>query len=262
MIENQKITVVMPAYNAEKTLVKTVQDLPKDFVDDIILVDDFSHDRTAEIARELGIFCVSHDRNKGYGANQKTLYRLALERGADIVIMLHPDYQYNPRLVPAVAWMLTAGCYDVVLASRMLVNSARRGGMPLYKYVANRFLTGFQNLLLNQHLSEYHTGFRGYRRCVLEQFDFSRNSDDFVFDNQFLSQAIYHGFRIGEISCPAKYGAEFSSINFRRSLVYGLGVMATSLSYLYARILSDRHTLFRSQAELPSSRSQSDIIRR
>ncbi len=244
MIENHKITVVMPAYNAEKTLRKTVEALPKDVVDDIILVDDHSHDHTVDVAKELGLFYVRHEENRGYGGNQKTCYRLALERGADIVIMLHPDYQYDPRLVPAIAWMLMAGPYDIVLASRILTGSALTGGMPCYKFVANKFLTWAQNLLVGQHLSEYHTGFRGYRRRVLETFSYQRNSDDFVFDNEFLCQAIYNGFRIGEMSCPAKYFEDASSINLRRSIVYGLGVLKTSLAYRYAHSITSRGTIF------------------
>ena len=244
MIENHKITVVMPAYNAEKTLRMTVEALPKDIVDELILVDDHSHDHTINVAQELGLFYVRHDKNRGYGGNQKTCYRLALERGADIVIMLHPDYQYDPRLVPAMAWMLMAGPYDIVLASRLLVGSALAGGMPTYKFIANKCLTWFQNLLVGQRLSEYHTGFRGYRRHVLESFTYQKDSDDFLFDNQFLCQAIWHGFRIGEISCPAKYFNGASSINLRRSIVYGLGVLKTSLTYRYAKIFSPRGTIF------------------
>ncbi len=244
MIENHKITVVMPAYNAEKTLRKTVEALPKDVVDDIILVDDHSHDRTVDIAQELGLFYVRHDQNRGYGGNQKTCYRLALERGADIVIMLHPDYQYDPRLVPAIAWMLMAGPYDIVLASRILVGSALKGGMPLYKFIANKGLTWFQNRLIGQHLSEYHTGFRGYRRRVLESFSFQNNSDDFVFDNQFLCQAVWNGFTIGEVSCPAKYFKDASSINLVRSVVYGLGVLRASVMFRFARIFGAKGTIF------------------
>jgi glycosyltransferase involved in cell wall biosynthesis len=244
MIEGHKITVIMPAYNAEKTLRKTVEALPKDVVDDIILVDDHSHDHTVDVARELGLFYVRHDQNRGYGGNQKTCYRLALERGADIIIMLHPDYQYDPRLVPAMAWMLMAGPYDIVLASRILVGSALKGGMPIYKYIANHFLTWFQNLMIGQSLSEYHTGFRGYRRRVLETFPYEKNSDDFIFDNQFLCQAVWSGFSIGEISCPAKYFDEASSINLKRSIVYGLGCLKTSLMYRYARLFSPRGTIF------------------
>ncbi len=244
MIEGKKITVVMPAYNAELTLRQTVQAIPAGVVDDIILVDDCSRDNTQQVAAELGIFYVRHENNKGYGGNQKTCYRLALERGADIVIMLHPDYQYDPRLVSAMAWMLLAGPYDIVLGSRILVGSALKGGMPVYKYVANRGLTWFQNVLMGQKISEYHTGFRGYRREVLEAIYFEHNSDDFVFDNQFLAQAIYQGFRVGEISCPAKYFDEGSSINFRRSVVYGLGVVYTSLSYFRARWLTTKRTIF------------------
>jgi glycosyltransferase involved in cell wall biosynthesis len=244
MIENHKITVVMPAYNAEKTLRKTVEALPKDVIDDIILVDDHSHDHTIDIAKELGLFYVRHEENRGYGGNQKTCYRLALERGADIVIMLHPDYQYDPRLVPAIAWMLMAGPYDIILASRILVGSALKGGMPVYKFIANKFLTWVQNKLIGQHLSEYHTGFRGYRRKVLEGFPFQKNSDDFVFDNEFLCQAVWNGFTIGEISCPAKYFEDASSISFFRSTVYGLGVLKTSLMFRYARWFGIKGTLF------------------
>ena len=244
MIENHKITVVMPAYNAEKTLRRTVEALPAGVVDDIILVDDFSHDNTAQIAAELGLFYVRHEVNRGYGGNQKTLYRLALERGADIVIMLHPDYQYDPRLVPAMAWMLMAGPYDIILASRLLVGSALKGGMPYYKFAANRCLTFFQNIMMGQHLSEYHTGFRGYRRQVLDSFPYHHNSDDFIFDNQFLAQAAFKNFRIGEMSCPAKYAPDSSSISLWRSIIYGFGVVRTSVAYRYAKTISPRGTNF------------------
>lgn len=235
MIENNRIAIVMPAYNAAKTLKMTMDGLPEGIVDDIILVDDCSTDDTVAVAESLGIFCVRHDRNKGYGGNQKTCYQLALQRGADIIIMLHPDYQYDPRLVPAMAWMLMAGPYDIILASRILGGRAVKDGMPKYKYFFNRVLTLIQNIFLGSKLSEYHTGFRGYRRHVMEGFDYSRNSDDFIFDNQFLCQAIFKGFCVGEISCPAKYFPEASSINFRRSVVYGLGVLITSVQFYLAR---------------------------
>ena len=229
MINGKRIAVVMPAYNAEKTLEKTVQEL-SDLVDVKILVDDSSKDRTAELSRSLGVRTFVHDRNYGYGRNQQTCYREALAAGADIVVMVHADYQYTPLLVPAMAGMIASGVYDMVLASRILGGGARRGGMPLYKYVSNRLLTAFQNLLMGCKLSEYHTGYRAFSRELLETLPLLENSDDFVFDNQMIAQAVMFGFRIGEISCPTKYFAEASSINFRRSVQYGFGVLATSLS--------------------------------
>ncbi|MFY9287446.1 MAG: glycosyltransferase family 2 protein [Alphaproteobacteria bacterium] len=244
MIENKKITVIMPAYNSAKTLRQTVHEIPRGVVDDIILVDDNSRDDTIKVAEELGLFYVRHPENRGYGGNQKTCYKLALERGADIIIMLHPDYQYNPRLVSAMASMVIEGTYDVVLGSRMLLGSARKGGMPLYKYIANVCLTTFQNLIVGQRLSEYHTGFRSYKRKVLESIPYQNNSDDFIFDNQFLCQAIWKGFQIGEISCPAKYFDEGSSISLQRSTIYGLGVVWTSLVFLYAKLVSPKGTIF------------------
>src|SRR5580704_6311610 len=244
MIAGQKICVVLPAYNAGRTLEATFREIPTEVVDDIIVVDDASTDDTLAVAKQLGIFAVAHARNKGYGANQKTCYRLALERGADIVIMLHPDYQYSPKLVLPMASMLSSGFFDVVLGSRILGVGALAGGMPFYKYVANRVLTLFQNILLNHKLSEYHTGYRGFTRSVIESLPLARNSDDFVFDNQMLAEAIYKGCRIGEISCPTKYFPEASSINFRRSVIYGLGVLRTSLSFRLARLGFARGTLF------------------
>jgi glycosyltransferase involved in cell wall biosynthesis len=231
MIQTKKITVVLPAYNAEKTLEMTCRALDKTVVDDIILGDDFSQDRTVEIALGLGLHVIRHGRNLGYGANQKTCYRTALERGADIVIMVHPDYQYAPELVPAMGWLIASGLFDVVLGSRILGTGALKGGMPRYKYVANRFLTALQNFLCGQKLSEYHTGYRAFSREVLRTLPLEENSNDFVFDNQMLAQAIYFGFRIGEATCPTRYTAESSSINFRRSLQYGLGVLMTSLQF-------------------------------
>jgi glycosyltransferase involved in cell wall biosynthesis len=213
-------------------------------VDDIILVDDASTDDTLAVARELGIFAVAHDRNKGYGANQKTCYHFALERGADIVIMLHADYQYSPKLLLPMASMLCSGFFDVVLGSRILGVGALAGGMPLYKYISNRVLTLIQNILLGHKLSEYHTGYRGFTRSVIESIPLARNSDDFVFDNQMLSQAIYKGYRIGEISCPTKYFPEASSINFRRSIIYGSGCVRTSISFRLARLGFARGTVF------------------
>jgi glycosyltransferase involved in cell wall biosynthesis len=245
MIANRKICVVLPAYNAAQTLEMTVKEIPADVVDDVILVDDGSTDDTLRLAKTLGVFAVRHDYNRGYGRNQKTCYHLALERGADIVIMLHPDYQYTPKLLLPMASMLCSGLFDVVLGSRILCAGALAGGMPLYKYIANRALTFFQNILLGHKLSEYHTGYRGFTRSVIEALPLERNSDDFIFDNQMLSQVIYMGFRIGEISCPAKYFPEASSINFRRSVIYGLGVLRTSISFRLARLGFDRGTIFK-----------------
>jgi glycosyltransferase involved in cell wall biosynthesis len=244
MIENRKICVVLPAYNAARTLERTFREIPVDVVDDVILVDDASTDDTMQQAAKLGVFAVRHDRNKGYGGNQKTCYRLALERGADIVIMLHPDYQYTPKLLLPMAAMLSSGLFDVVLGSRILGIGALAGGMPRYKYLANRMLTFFQNVVIGHKLSEYHTGYRGFTRSVIEALPLERNSDDFIFDNQMLSEVIYLGFRVGEISCPAKYFPEGSSINFRRSVTYGLGVLKTSLSFRLARLGFDRGTIF------------------
>jgi glycosyltransferase involved in cell wall biosynthesis len=231
MISGKRVAVVMPAYNAEKTLERTVSELT-DIVDIRILVDDSSRDQTAELSRRLGIQTYIHDTNYGYGRNQQTCYREALAAGADIVVMLHPDYQYTPLLVPAMAGMIASGIYDMVLASRILGGGALRGGMPRYKYISNRFLTAFQNLFLGVKLSEYHTGFRAFSRELLEALPLLENSDDFVFDNQMIAQAVMFGFKIGEISCPTKYFKEASSINFKRSTEYGLGVLATTLSFV------------------------------
>jgi glycosyltransferase involved in cell wall biosynthesis len=228
MLAGKKVLVVMPAYNAAQTLERTYQDIPFDVVDEVLLVDDASHDETVEVARRLGIRCFLHDRNLGYGANQKTCYTEALKMGADIVVMVHPDYQYSPKIIPALAGLVASGEYDVAIGSRILGGKACHGGMPAYKYIANRVLTLFQNLLLGAKLSEYHTGFRAFSRKVLETLPLGENSDDFVFDNQMLAQAIYFGFAIGEVSCPTRYFAEASSINFPRSVKYGLGVLATS----------------------------------
>lgn len=236
MINGKKIVVVMPAYNAEKTLEKTFNEIPFDIVDDVIIVDDFSHDNTLAEAEKLGIkHIVTHEQNKGYGANQKTCYNKALNLGADIVIMLHPDYQYTPKLIHSIAYLISNGLYPVVLGSRILGKGAIKGGMPYYKYVANRFLTAFQNLLINEKLSEYHTGYRAYTRAVLETINFENNSDDFVFDNEMLSQILHAGFEIAEITCPTKYFAEASSINFRRSIKYGFGVLRVSIGHFLQR---------------------------
>lgn len=236
MIQGKKIAVVLPAYNAERTLEKTWTALERTLVDDIILVDDCSQDNTVEIALRLGIHVTCHERNLGYGANQKSCYRLALSRGADIVIMVHPDYQYAPELAPAMGWLIASGLFDVVLGSRILGTGAREGGMPLYKYVSNRALTALQNFLQSHKLSEYHTGYRAFSREVLENLPLEENSDDFVFDNQMLGQIIYFGYRIGEVTCPTRYTAESSSINFRRSVKYGLGVLYTSLEFRFNKM--------------------------
>ena len=231
MIHGKRVIVVLPAYNAERTLRRTIDEIPPGFIDRLILVDDGSWDRTAQLSQELGLITIRHDANRGYGANQKTCYRQALEDGADVVIMLHPDYQYTPRLTVAMASLIALEQYDVVLGSRILSRGALRGGMPIYKYVSNRILTLVQNILLREKLSEYHTGYRAFSRRVLESLPLLVNSDDFVFDNQMLAQAIFFGFRVGEISCPTSYFREASSINFRRSIVYGLGVLKVSLLF-------------------------------
>jgi glycosyltransferase involved in cell wall biosynthesis len=231
MINGKSIAVVLPAYNAEKTLESTIEGLPET-VDFRILVDDHSSDMTVALAERLGLMVFVHDRNYGYGRNQQTCYREALSSGADVVVMVHPDYQYTPRLVTAIASMVAYDVYDVVLGSRIIGGTALRGGMPRYKYVANRFLTAFENLFLHAKLSEYHTGYRAFSRKVLSELPLLENSDDFVFDNQMLAQCVYFGFRIGEISCPTKYFKEASSVNFRRSVVYGLGVVSTALQFV------------------------------
>lgn len=245
MLNNKKIVVVLPAYNASKTLEMTYREIPFDIVDDVVLVDDHSRDDTADVAHALGIrHVIRHEQNKGYGGNQKTCYTKALELGADIVVMLHPDYQYTPLLIPAIASIIANDLYPVVLASRILGKGALRGGMPIYKYIANRFLTLVQNLLVGQKLSEYHTGYRAFSRDVLLGIDFRSNSDDFVFDNQMLSQIIYAGFDIGEVTCPTKYFEEASSINFRRSSIYGLGVLWTSCKHFLQRTGMARFAMY------------------
>lgn len=237
MVNGKKVVVVLPAYNAELTLEKTYQEIPMDIVDEIVLCDDASKDNTSILARRLGIpHVIVHEQNKGYGGNQKSLYRKALEIQADIIIMLHPDYQYTPKLIPAMASIIGSGLYPVVLGSRILGKGALSGGMPRYKFIANRFLTFVQNLMVNYKLSEYHTGYRAFDRKVLEAIHFEANSDDFVFDNEMLSQIIYAGFHIAEVTCPTKYFKEASSINFRRSLTYGIGVMRVSTMHLLQRI--------------------------
>jgi len=253
MLDGLKVAVVLPAYNASKTLEQTYAEIPMDIVDDVILVDDASTDATAKVAERLGIHTVIHARNGGYGANQKTCYTVALARGADIVVMLHPDYQYTPRLLTAMAGMIASGHYDAVFGSRILGGGALQGGMPRYKYVANRLLTAFQNLLMGAKLSEYHTGYRAWSRKVLQQLPLAACSDDFVFDNEMIAQAMFGGFRVGEISCPTKYFPEASSINFRRSCVYGLGVLRTAIVYRLCRWGIGKSKIFASDApRLPS----------
>lgn len=232
MINKLKISVILPAYNAEKTLAKTYNEIPFDIVDEVILVDDNSKDNTVAVAKDLGItHIIVHDKNKGYGGNQKSCYNKALALNSDIIIMLHPDYQYTPKLIPSMVYLIANGVYHVVLGSRILGKGARKGGMPFYKYVANRFLTLIQNILMGQKLSEYHTGYRVFSKQALQAINYQANSDDFVFDNQMLAQLCHKGFDIAEITCPTKYFKEASSINFSRSLKYGLGVLAVALNY-------------------------------
>jgi glycosyltransferase involved in cell wall biosynthesis len=236
MLNGKKICVVLPAYNAASTLERTYNDIPFDIVDEVVLVDDASNDQTAEKAKELGIsHVIRHEKNRGYGGNQKSCYTKALELGADIIIMLHPDYQYTPKLIHSLASVIAYDVYSVVLASRILGKGALRGGMPTYKYIANRVLTLAQNILMAQKLSEYHSGYRAFSKVVFDKIDITNNSDDFVFDNQMLAQIFYAGFEIGEVTCPTKYFKEASSINFSRSLTYGLGVLGVSLKYRLAK---------------------------
>ena len=246
MVHQKKIVVILPAYNASKTLEKTYNEIPLDIVDDVVLTDDYSNDNTIAIAKKIGInHIIEHDSNLGYGANQKSCYSKAIELEADIIIMLHPDYQYNPKLIPAMADLIANEVYDVVLGSRILGKNALSGGMPLYKYVSNRVLTFIQNLLMNQKLSEYHTGYRAFNANILKRIPFQNNSNDFIFDNQLLAQCCYNGIVIGEISCPAKYEKDSSSINFKRSLVYGFGVLKVSFSYFIQKIKLHNFKLFK-----------------
>lgn len=250
MINGKKLVVVMPAFNAARTLTRTYNDLPHEIVDEVIVVDDCSCDDTVDLARSMGLRIIEHDSNIGYGGNQKTCYRAALDSGADIIVMVHADYQYSPRLCGAMAWMVASGEYDFVLASRILGRGAADCGMPLWRYGANRFLTAVENVLLGMKLSEYHTGYRAYSRSVLTAIPLARNSDDFVFDNQLIAQAVHFGFRIGEISCPTRYDADSSSINFRRSCVYGLGVLKTGAQFwLHRRGLYKAQIFSRSNSE-------------
>jgi glycosyltransferase involved in cell wall biosynthesis len=263
MIDGQRVAVVLPAYNASLTLLRTYREIPMSIVDDVILTDDASHDDTAQVARSLGIHTIVHPRNRGYGGNQKTCYQAALACGADIVVMLHPDYQYSPKLVLPMASMIASGHYDVVLAPRILGKGALVGGMPLYKYIANRALTLVENLLLGQKLSEYHSGYRAWSRKVLETLPLEACSDDFVFDNQMLAQAVWADFNIGEISCPTRYFKEASSINFRRSCTYGFGVLKTALTYRLARWgLAKPRLLLDRSATLQVDASDSEAVAR
>ena len=246
MYKNQKVVVVLPAYNASQTLVQTYEEIPFDLVDEVILCDDCSTDDTAVIAEKIGIdHIIRHEKNKGYGGNQKSLYRKSLEIGADIVIMLHPDYQYTPKLIPSMVNIIGDDLYPVVLGSRILGKGALKGGMPLYKYIANRFLTLTQNLLINHKLSEYHTGYRAFSGQVLRSINFEQNSDDFVFDNEMLSQIVYAGFGIAEVTCPTKYFEEASSINLKRSIKYGLGVLRVSLVHFLQRMGIARSSMYK-----------------
>lgn len=248
MIREKVIAIVMPAYNAEKTLEQTYAEIPFDIVDHVILVDDASSDETSELAQKLGIHhVIKHEKNKGYGGNQKTCYDKALEIGADIVVMLHPDYQYTPLLISSICYMIANGLYPVVIASRILGKGAIKGGMPRYKYIANRLLTLAQNMLMNQKLSEYHTGYRAFTKELLEAVDYHKNSDDFVFDNQMLAQIFFEGFTIGEVSCPTKYFEDASSINLRRSIKYGLGVLGVSFAYRLQKMKLAKFKIFSSK---------------
>ncbi len=255
MINNKIVTVVLPAYNAGKTLEKTYNEIPFDIVDHVVLVDDRSNDNTLEVALKIGIKnIVQHDQNRGYGGNQKSCYNKALELGSDIVVMLHPDYQYTPLLLRSMCYLIADGVYEVVLGSRILGNGALKGGMPYYKYIANRFLTLFQNILMNQKLSEYHTGYRAFSGRVLQLVDYSSNSDDFIFDNQMIAQIFYAGFEIAEITCPTKYFEEASSINLRRSIKYGLGVLWVSVSYFLQKTGLFKFRIFTTGQPIKESR--------
>lgn len=246
MIQNKKVVVVLPAYNAERTLEKTYNEIPFDIVDEVILVDDFSTDGTTELAKKIGVtHVIRHDENKGYGGNQKSCYNKSLEINADIVVMLHPDYQYTPKLIHSMCYLIANDVYEVVLGSRILGKGALKGGMPIYKYIANRLLTLTQNILMGQKLSEYHTGYRAFSGKVLRAIDFNKNSDDFVFDNQMLAQICFEGYQIAEITCPTKYFEEASSINLSRSITYGLGVLKTSFVYFMSKNFGMKAAIFK-----------------
>jgi len=248
MIKDKKIGVVLPAYNAEKTLERTYNEIPFDIVDEVILTDDCSNDDTVKVAQQLGIRnIIKHEKNKGYGANQKSCYKKALELGCDIIVMLHPDYQYTPKLLRPMCYTIADGAYSVIIASRILGKGALKGGMPIYKYVSNRFLTFFQNIMMNQKLSEYHTGYRAFSKEVIESINLEKDSDDFVFDNQMLAQIFFNGYEIAEITCPTLYFKEASSINFKRSVKYGIGVMGTSIKYFLNKIGLLHSDIFKKQ---------------
>ena len=245
MIKNKKIALILPAYNAEKTLLKTYNEIPLNIIDEVILVDDYSTDKTVEIAKKIGIKnIILHEKNKGYGANQKTCYNKALELNVDIIVMLHPDYQYPPKLIEPMCFLICNGIYDVVIGSRILGKGAIIGGMPIYKYFFNRLLTLIQNLLMNQKLSEYHTGYRAFSSKVLNDIQFNNNDNNFIFDNQILSQIIYKNYKIGEISCPTNYDPETSSITFYNSIIYGFGVLITSLKYFLMKKINIKFSIF------------------
>lgn len=257
MINNNKIIVVLPAYNASQTLENTYHEIPFDIVDEVILVDDQSDDNTINIAHKLGIHhIIQHEMNKGYGGNQKTCYNKALELGGDIIIMLHPDYQYTPRLIHSMAYMIAHDLYQVVLASRILGKGALKGGMPRYKYIANRFLTLLQNILINQKLSEYHTGYRAFSRAVLEHINYNDNSNNFIFDNQMLSQIIYAGYDIAEITCPTKYTQDASSIDLKNSLIYGTGVLLVSINHFLNKLGLIRSRIYQLTEQKPRKSNQ------
>ncbi len=256
MIGDKKIAVVLPAYNAAKTLELTYNEIPFDIVDEVILVDDSSTDDTVDVAKQLGIkHIVKHEQNRGYGGNQKSCYTKALELDADIVVMLHPDYQYTPKLIHSICYLIANDVYPVVLGSRILGKGALRGGMPIYKYISNRLLTLTQNVLMNQKLSEYHTGYRAFSKKVLQSINFQANSDDFVFDNQMLAQIFFAGFEIAEITCPTKYFEEASSINLKRSIIYGLGVLKTSLSYFFEKTGIAKYEIYAKPENVGNSKS-------
>jgi len=244
MLEGKRVVVIMPAYNAEKTLKKTYDEIPKEIVDEVIVTDDHSTDKTVEVAKKIGLDVYVHEENKGYGANQKTCYKKALEKNADVVIMLHPDYQYPPRLITAMAGLIVSGMFDVVLGSRVLGGMALKGGMPLYKYISNRILTLVENILLGQKISEYHTGYRAFSKEVLSKLPILENSDDFLFDNQMLAQVVYFGFKIGEITAPSQYTKESSSIGFKRSIVYGIGVLSTATNFVLQKLKVSKFSIF------------------
>jgi len=244
MLQGKKVIVVMPAYNAEKTLETTYREIPHDIVDDVILVDDNSTDKTLEVAKRLGLTVHSHGENRGYGANQKTCYKEAVKSGADIIIMLHPDYQYPPKLIPAMAGLVASGMFDLVLGSRVLGGIALKEGMPVYKYIANRILTALENILLGAKLSEYHTGYRAFSKKILLRLPIYENSDDFVFDNELIVQTVYFGYKIGEITAPCKYHEEASSINFTRSIVYGISVLVTAFKFVLQKMGLAKYKIF------------------